>query len=229
MSISPSVAIVLAGGAGTRLREALPGIPKVLAPIHGRPFLHLLFDRLVQQGIESVVLASGDAADRVESVAGEWEGPLEMVFSRETEPLGTGGAIAQSFECVATDRAWVLNGDSFCEVDFAAVSAKTAASPRDAWMVAVEVPDAGRFGTVELSGSLVVRYLEKSGLARPGWINAGIYLLPRELMSSGACSIEQDWFPRWTAQARLRAVPVHGRFIDIGTPASLAMAESFFA
>lgn len=229
MSLSPAEAIVLAGGMGTRLRGVLPDVPKVLAPIRGRPFLHRLFDTMAEEGIESVVLATGYAADAVEAGARAWRGTMQIAFSRETEPLGTGGAIAQAFDLVDGPRAWVWNGDSFCDVDLLAVAAAAAEAPDVAWMVSVEVDDASRFGTLELDGSRVVRYLEKTGRVERGWINSGIYLLPRQLLTKGAFSIERDRFPLWAAERRLHASPIHGRFLDIGTPESLAAAESFFA
>lgn len=225
MTLSPGEAIVLAGGAGTRLRSVLPDTPKVLAPIHGRPFLDHLLEWMSGRGIESMVLATGYAADAVEAVASKHPG---VTFSRESEPLGTGGAIASAFASIRGDRAWVFNGDSFCDADLASVAEATAHSPEDAWLVAVEVADAGRFGTLELDGSRVVRFLEKTGRREAGWINAGIYILPRALASQARQSIERDFFPAWAAQGRLRAARVRARFIDIGTPESLAAAESFF-
>lgn len=225
-------AVVLAGGAGTRLRDALPGTPKVLAPILGRPFLHHLFDHLTEQDITSVTLATGHAATQVERVASEYAGPLELRFSREEQPLGTGGAIARAFERVRGERAWVFNGDSFCGASLRDVEAVTVESPGDAWLVAVPVGDASRFGTLVLDGTRIVSYLEKSGRHERGWINAGIYLLPRGLAAAGGaslpCSIERDLFPGWATAGILRAAAVETPFIDIGTPESLAAAESFF-
>lgn len=229
MSLAPSEAIVLAGGAGTRLRGVLPDVPKVLAPVGGRPFLHRLLERLAEQGIERAVLATGYAADAVESAAKDAAAAIEVAFSREQEPLGTGGAIGQAFELVRGTRAWVMNGDSYCDAGLAVVARAAEASPDDAWLVAVEVEDAGRYGTLELDGSHVVRFHEKHGRAERGWINAGIYLLPRALMTRGASSIERDLFPAWAADGRLHAVSVQARFIDIGTPESFAAADAFFA
>ncbi len=229
MSLSPSEAIVLAGGAGTRLRGVLPDVPKVLAPIGGHPFLHRLLERLAEQGIERAVLATGYAAEAVEAAAHASRARIEVVFSREEEPLGTGGAIEQAFDLIKGSHAWVMNGDSYCDVDLSSVAEQATASPDDAWLVAVEVEDASRYGTLELDGSHVLRFLEKSDSTASGWINAGIYILPRALMTKGAASIERDLFPKWAAQGRLRAVSVHARFIDIGTPESLASADAFFA
>jgi D-glycero-alpha-D-manno-heptose 1-phosphate guanylyltransferase len=229
MSLAPSEAIVLAGGAGTRLRGVLPDTPKVLAPIGARPFLHRLFETLAGQGIERVVLATGYAADAVETVAQASGVPIDVALSREHEPLGTGGAIAQAFELVRGDRAWVMNGDSYCDAPLSSVAEAAAAAPHDAWLVAVAVEDASRFGTLELDGQRVTGFHEKSGRAAGGWINAGIYLLPRALMPKGAASIERDLFPMWAAEGRLHAVKVQARFIDIGTPESFAAADAFFA
>jgi NDP-sugar pyrophosphorylase family protein len=229
MSLSPSEVIVLAGGAGTRLRGVLPDVPKVLAPIGGRPFLHRLFETLAEQGVERVVLATGYAAEAVEAAAQASRAAIDVVFSREQEPLGTGGAIAQAFDLIKGSRAWVMNGDSYCDADLSSVAQHASASPDDAWLIAVKVEDASRFGTLELDGSHVLRFLEKSGSAASGWINAGIYILPRALMTKGAASIERDLFPKWAAQGRLHAVSVQARFIDIGTPESLAFADAFFA
>ena len=229
MTLSPAEAIVLAGGAGTRLRSVLADVPKVLAPIGGRPFLHLLLSRLVAQGVESVVIATGYAADEVESAAGSFGGPLAITFSREIEPLGTGGAIGQAFDRVRGPRAWVFNGDSYCDVDLGRVAGAAAAAPEEPWVVAVEVPDAARFGTLEMDASAITEFREKTGRSERGWINAGIYLLPRDLVRKGPSSIERDLFPLWAAQGRLRVFAAHGRFIDIGTPESLREAEPFFA
>ena len=200
-------------------------VPKVIAPVGGRPFLHRLLDALAAQGIETFVLATGFAADEVENVARG----INIRYSREDEPLGTGGAIAQAFDQVPGERAWVFNGDSFADVDLHAVAELAKTAPDDVWLVAIEVEDAGRYGTLEIEGDRVTRYLEKTGRAEAGWINAGIYILPRTLMPKGASSIERDLFPKWAEQGRLRAARMRGRFLDIGTPESFAAAQSFFA
>jgi D-glycero-alpha-D-manno-heptose 1-phosphate guanylyltransferase len=229
VSLAPGAAIVLAGGEGTRLRSVLPDVPKVLAPIAGRPFLHLLFDRLAGQGITSVVLATGFAAALVEGTASDWRGPLRLSFSREREPLGTGGAIAQAFQHVAEERAWVFNGDSFCDVHLADVAASASAAPADAWLTAIRVGDAARYGTLLLNADRILAYLEKTGRSEPNWISAGVYILPRSLVpAAGRFSVERDVFPRLAAEGRLRAARTEGRFIDIGTPESFASAEAFF-
>lgn len=229
MTLSPNEAIVLAGGEGTRLRSVLPDTPKVLAPIGGRPFLHLLFDRLAMQGMTSIVLATGYAAELVETIAGHWRGPMTIAFSREFAPLGTGGAISQAFAKIAGDRAWVFNGDSFCDVDLQAIADAANTAPNDAWLTAIHIDDASRYGTLQLNGDRIEAYLEKTGQVEPKWISAGVYVLPRAVLpANGRYSIERELFPRLAAEGRMRAARAAGRFIDIGTPASFASAEAFF-
>ena len=75
--------VLFCGGLGTRLREAVPEVPKVLAPVAGRPFLLRLLDQLEAQGVEEVVIASGYQAGLVEGMVGEGHGTLRVRFSRE--------------------------------------------------------------------------------------------------------------------------------------------------
>src|SRR5262245_56899453 len=88
-----SEAAILAGGLGTRLRSSVGDRPKVLAEVRGRPFLACLLDLLGGQGIRRVVLCTGYRGEQVEAAFGGAYGGLELHYSREPEPLGTGGAL----------------------------------------------------------------------------------------------------------------------------------------
>jgi D-glycero-alpha-D-manno-heptose 1-phosphate guanylyltransferase len=94
------------------------------------------------------------------------------------------------------------------------------------------VPDAARFGTVEVDEQERVRsFREKRGTPEPGWINAGVYILARRLVASlpegQAVSLEQEAFPQWLTDG-LGGYRRQAAFLDIGTPESLAQAEQFF-
>ena len=105
------------------------------------------------------------------------------------------------------------------------------------------VPDTSRFGKVETGrGGRVERFLEKTEAGgagaqaqagAAGSINAGIYLLKRELVEEipggRAVSIEREMFPAWLTSRRLIGFPCEGAFLDIGTPESYQAAEDFFA
>ncbi len=226
-------ALILAGGLGTRLRGVLPDTPKVLAPVLGRPFLAHLLDALDAAGIREVVLCTGYKAEQVEQAFGLKYKKLTIHYSREDEPLGTGGALRQAALAGQRQQFLALNGDSFVAVDLPKFVAWHQARGWAGSLVLTRVPDAGRFGTVRSEeDGRILSFDEKQGRAEPGWINAGIYLLTRDLLSSlpatGAVSIERDAFPHWIERG-LGGFRVEAPFLDIGTPETLAQAEAFLA
>ena len=95
MSNRVTQAVILAGGAGRRLRPRVADRPKPMAEVAGRPFLEWLLLMLGRQGVERAVLCTGYMAEVIEGHfrGGMWEG-IEIVCSRETSPLGTGGGCA---------------------------------------------------------------------------------------------------------------------------------------
>ena len=108
--------IVLAGGLGTRLRGVINDLPKPMAMINGKPFLHYLFLYLTQQKIKKAVLSVGYKAAVIEAYFGDKYLDVQIEYCREPEPLGTGGGIKKAFEQV-TDYAFVLNGDTFFDIN----------------------------------------------------------------------------------------------------------------
>ena len=85
-------AIILAGGLGTRLRTAVPDLPKCMAPVAGKPFIHYVIDYFLKQGVESFILSLGYKHEVIEEYL-RTSMRLNATFSIEKEPLGTGGAI----------------------------------------------------------------------------------------------------------------------------------------
>jgi mannose-1-phosphate guanylyltransferase len=229
-------AVVLAGGLGTRLRGVLPDRPKVLAPVAGRPFLDHLLDWLAAQGARRVVLALGVMADQVLAHlgrrAGHWPG-LRLDPVVEPAPLGTGGALAFCRGRLTSDPVLVLNGDSFVDVDLGAFVGAWPADGASAALVAVEIADASRYGRLELSrAGRVQRFLEKTPAPGAAWVNAGLYILAAELLAAlppgRPSSLERDLLESLPAGS-IAAWRCRGRFIDIGTPASLAAAPAVLA
>jgi NDP-sugar pyrophosphorylase family protein len=223
---------ILAGGLGTRLAPAIGDRQKVVAGIDGRPFVAILLDQLAAAGFRDVVLCVGHRADDVESALGATHGPLRLAYSREDEPLGTAGALRHALPSLAGPDVLVMNGDSFCEVDLADAWAWHRARSSQATLVAVEVSDASRYGRVEIDAAdRVRRFTEKQEDGRPGWINAGIYLLATQRLAAlppaRPLSLERDVLPGWTGGA-LYGYRVRGRFIDIGTPGAYSAASRFF-
>jgi D-glycero-alpha-D-manno-heptose 1-phosphate guanylyltransferase len=227
-------AVVLAGGAGTRIRRLLPDLPKPLAPVAGQPFLHWVLWYLREQGVESIVISTGYLGGRVEQYVTE-SGIRGVQCQLEPAPLGTAGGFL-----FAADRsglkpdAWlVCNGDSLALADLSPLFRALDDPETQAAILGVRVEDAARYGTLQTdpsSGRRLARFAEK----RPGagLVNAGVYLLRagsvEHLPRNCPLSFEFDVFTRLLdAGADIEVVGVDVPFLDIGTEESLLRADRF--
>jgi len=225
-------AAILAGGLGTRLRPALADCPKVLAPVGGRPFLFRLLDVLAQAGIERTILLTGHLADQVEEAAGELYGNMALAYSRELEPLGTGGALRLAVPLLDTPTILLVNGDSYCRVNLRSFADFHRRRRASLSMVLARVPDASAFGRAELDFHGVIRGFAEKQTAGPGWVNAGLCFLQRDLVreipAERAVSLEREMIPDWIERKRVVGYRSPAPLIDIGTPASYARAQRAF-
>ncbi len=224
---------ILAGGRGTRLRAVVSNRPKPLAEVAGRPFVTRLLEQVVRAGFGPIVLCTGYMASMVEEALGSEYRGVDLRYSPEPEALGTAGAVRLALPWIATERVLVLNGDSFCGVDLAAQLAAHVSAGALATLALVEVPDAGRYGRVQLGREgTIERFEEKVPGAGRGLINAGVYLMDRSVIEGvpegRAVSMEREVFPALAGDS-LKGFVTDGRFLDIGTPESLAAAADFFA
>jgi len=232
-SVSNLSVAVLAGGLGTRLRSVLADCPKILAPVNGKPFLAYLLEHLADQGLRGVTLCVGYRSEQVEAVFGRSYAGLRVAYSCEPAPRGTAGAVRLALPMLESDPVLVMNGDSFCRPDLSSLFRWHAARKAAATLLLTRVPDTRRYGRVQVDdGGLIRAFEEKGGHDGPGWINAGVYLLSRQLLAEipeqAAVSLERDLFPAWLGRG-LCGCPSETPFLDIGTPASYAAAEEFLS
>jgi len=228
-------AVVLAGGFGTRLASVVSDVPKPMAPIAGRPFLERLLDRLIAQGITRVVLAVGHKREIIQNHFGSRYQDLDVQYSVEATPLGTGGALRQAFAEAGLQRALALNGDTYCTADLQAFSAAHLQAGRAASLTLVPMADAGRYGAVELDAAgRIAAFREKDPVPTAGLINAGIYALERRVFEL-APAAAQFSFERAVLQAHAATAGFAGHiapdalFIDIGVPADYHRAQTLLA
>jgi NDP-sugar pyrophosphorylase family protein len=226
-------AAILAGGLGTRLRGVINDRPKVTAPVAGVPFISHLIRQLGSSGIRDVVLLVGYAADQIRAELGDRHRGVNLGYSEERELLGTGGAVRLALPLLRGKSVLLLNGDSYCDVDLRGFQQHHNAREAAVSMTLTFVEDAARFGRVETGPEdRIVRFEEKQPRSAPGWINAGVYLIERELLESvpakTALSLERDLLPGWVSTHTVLGFRGE-EFIDIGVPQSYARADSFFA
>ena len=231
MAIEPVDAIILAGGAGSRIMPVLGETPKVLAPIHDEPFLKYLVRYLADSAVvRKVIIAAGYQADQIVNYCDQNPMQLPIAFSIETSPLGTGGALINALPEATGETVLVVNGDSYVDLDLAEMVAFHTANYADATLAAVQVEDARASGTLALDENRIIAFAEKTEDTGPGWINAGLYIFERvglENFSSGSSSLERDIMPR-LIEGNVQACKTNRPFIDIGTPGNYARTEEFF-
>jgi D-glycero-alpha-D-manno-heptose 1-phosphate guanylyltransferase len=225
-------AIVLAGGLGTRLRGVVDDVPKPMAPVRGRPFLALVLDQLVEGGFKTAIIAAGYRHEAIRSYFGADYRGLALRYSVEREPLGTGGAIRLACEQAGARDVFVLNGDTYLELDFRAMMEAHVRVGSHLSMAICHVSDVARYGALEVVDGIVQGFLEK-GRSAPGWINGGTYVLGPDLRArlrpQGAFSFEQDLLAPEVSSIRPLAFRSSGLFIDIGIPEDYAKALHIFA
>ena len=225
--------LILAGGKGTRLQSALPDRPKVLAPVAGRPFLSYLMDQLVSTGFRQVILCTGYKGEQIREAFGDQYNGLDIQYSQEPEPLGTGGAIRYGLPLITTDSALVTNGDSYVNYNLTDFLAWHLKNDLQASLLLTYLSDTSRYGRVKADANgLITKFEEKGAKCGSGWVNAGIYIFNRDLLKSipsgQFISLEREFFPSLIDKG-LYGFRCEEEFIDIGTTESYALAEDFFS
>ncbi len=221
-------AIVLAGGFGTRLRSIVSDVPKPLALVAGKPFLYWLLSSLEKNGFTRVVLSVGYLGSMIEKEFGRQFQKMELVYNYEEEQLGTGGAIVACLSKIKSDQFFVLNGDTFFEVDFRLVRAAFKGNPI---VVGCKVDNAARYGSMMIEDGVVTNFIS-TGTPVAATINGGVYFFDKkhfsELEMPKSFSLERELLETWVNQRTLDVVELKALFIDIGVPEDYFRAQGLF-
>lgn len=226
-------AIVLAGGFGTRLAHVVPDVCKPMAPVAGRPFLRFIMDQLAANGIERAVVADGYRKEQIEGYFGGSYRGMGIDYSSEDEPLLTGGAVKQALTKCEGDWVFVVNGDTWLDVDFGAMEAVADNAPDSVKaVVAVKrMKDFERYGTVDVNDNGIITTFHEKCPCAEGLINAGTYIVRREALVNmpRKFSLESYWFEDVVGAGKLAACECAGGFIDIGVPEDYELAQTMLA
>ncbi|MGD9849832.1 MAG: nucleotidyltransferase family protein [Nitrospirales bacterium] len=227
-------AVILAGGMGTRLRSIVSDRPKVMAEIEGRPFIEWLVLSLRQSGIRHILLSIGYLGQSIVDYfhdGKDWG--ISIEYSVERTPMGTGGGLRECLPLLSEGPVLVLNGDSYCGVNYRAYMDWYGKRERAGSLVLARVPQPGRFGQVEISsGGEICRFQEKGLTTESRWINAGVYIFSHRVLQDiprkGPVSLERDILPKWVDRG-LWGFPSSGEFVDLGTPEGFIETQKLFS
>lgn len=226
-------AIVLAGGLGTRLREAVPDLPKVMAPVAGRPFLSHVIDVLRMQGVHRFVFSLGYKADIIEQYLKEHYPTLDYTVVIEDEPLGTGGGIRLALQKTREESVLIVNGDTLFKIDLADLFAQHNRKMAECTLVLKPMQNFDRYGVVQVDAEQKVLSFQEKRHYEEGLINGGVYLLNREKFFRRSFaqkfSFEKDYLEAFCSEGVFYGAVQDGYFIDIGIPTDFEKAQSDLA
>tara|TARA_Y200000002_G_scaffold129710_1_gene106881 strand:+ start:211 stop:912 length:702 start_codon:yes stop_codon:yes gene_type:complete len=222
-------AIILAGGFGTRLKEHVPNIPKPMAPINGRPFLDILLSNLSSYGITKVILSVGYLADYIQDYFGNKKYNIDISYNIESSPLGTGGAIFSCLHQCKNDHVFVLNGDTFINVNFSSLE-KFWNKYKSPIIVTRKAASNSRYGLIKVDKNIIKEFNSSAHSHQKCLINAGLYVLPRNLVlpfsKKKPFSFESEYLPSAINLTKFISYEIDSYFIDIGIPEDYQKAQT---
>lgn len=223
-------AIILAGGLGTRLKEAVPDLPKCMAVVAGEPFIVHVIRYLLSQGIENFIISLGYKAEILTSFLDEKFNTLNIEYSIEQEPLGTGGAIQFACEKVNSKNVVVVNGDTIYKADIKALTRLHDLNDATCTMALKPMKNFDRYGVVEINEDSSIKNFREKQIYESGLINGGVYVLnKRKFMEKNLpeiFSFEKDFLEIYVHEGNMFAYINDSYFIDIGIPEDYERAQT---
>ncbi|MFC1685680.1 sugar phosphate nucleotidyltransferase [Nanoarchaeota archaeon] len=218
-------ALILAGGFGTRLKEITKGVPKPMAPIAGKPFLHHQIRLLREQGITDIVLAVHYMSDKIKAYFGNGKRHgVDISYAEEEMPLGTGGAIRNAKRYLGNNKFAVFNGDTYTGMSIKNFNKFHEEVGEDFSMAVTSHNEPEHHEIIEIKDNMVKTLHERGKCPKnlECLINSGAYLLEPNIFDyieeGRNISLEKEVFPRIVGEGKLAAYKHTEYFIDIGRP-----------
>lgn len=225
--------LILCGGKGSRLKKISGKVPKPMVKIGRRVFLDIIIDYLRKSGFKRIILGIGYQAQFIREYFKEHKpAGIEIIFSEEKKPLGTGGAVKKAKRLIKSDLFLVLNGDTFSEFN-AAKFIKFCKQKKARSLILLKKAKAGQdYGAILIDKqSKITSFNEKPVSTAGNFVNGGVYLFSRNVFSEmpkqARFSLEYEFFPRMIGKG-LYGYKESGFFIDIGTPDRYFSAKKYF-
>ena len=217
----PHVAIILAGGKGTRLRPLTYEIPKALIPVQGRTLTEHVLDLFKRYGITEIIFSVGHMKEKIKAHLGDGSKfGVHITYLEEEEPLGTAGPLKLCRKQLANTFI-VSNGDELKDIDLEEMYQFHKQSKALVTIALTTVEDPSAYGVAKLSGNRILEFVEKPKRenAPSNLINSGLYMIEPEVIAmipEGFAMLEQEVFPKLAKQGKLFGYPFSGQWFDTG-------------
>jgi D-glycero-alpha-D-manno-heptose 1-phosphate guanylyltransferase len=222
-------AIVLAGGLGTRLKSVVSDLPKPMALVDEKPFLTYILDWLSYYNISRVILSVGYKWKIIREQFGYRYKSMDLTYSVEDYPLGTGGAISKALQLSNEENVFIINGDTFFDINLKSFIEYHKNCRFDISIALKQMKNFDRYGTVCMDTSNhIYDFLEKKPKI-DGLINGGIYILNKDITElfpkKEKFSFEKDFLECVAINLKLGGFLQDSYFIDIGVPEDYLKAQ----
>lgn len=228
---SDMLAVVMAGGQGTRLRPLTSNQPKPMVSVANKPLMEHIIELLKKHGLEQIIATLQFLPTVITNHFGDGSAwGVELNYVTEESPLGTAGSVrnARAF----LDRTFaVVSGDALTDIDLTAAARFHRERGSMVTVVLKKAPDPLEFGLVITDeDGKITRFLEK-----PGWgevfsdtINTGIYIIEPDVLNmipdDRPFDFSKDLFPEILA----KGLPLYG-FIAEGYWTDVGNHEQYLA
>jgi len=214
--------IILAGGVGSRLKSVISDKPKCLAEVNERPFLSYILDNLIKYSFDRFIFSLGYLSEEVVNYVKETYPQLDSVFSIESEPLLTGGAIRLALEYVESDSVLILNADTYFGLDLNSFYKTHLSRNLDVTLALKPMLDYDRYGSVKFDDQQIIYSFEEKEPKEFGYINGGYIYLKKEVFTEYLINVpfsfEEEFVKTQIGKNRIGAFVDDSYFIDIGIP-----------
>ncbi|MBI2145069.1 nucleotidyltransferase family protein [Candidatus Woesearchaeota archaeon] len=218
----PRVAIILAGGVGTRLQPITFEIPKPLVSVHDRTLLEHQFDLFKKYGVKSVVISVGYKGDKIKHAIGDGKRfGVNVSYIEETKPLGTAGPLRLARPYI-NGTFITTNSDELKEIDLHDMYLFHKENKAMVTIALTTVDNPSAYGVARMQGGRILEFVEKPKRdeAPSNLINSGLYIMEAEVLDyigEGFSMLEKDVFPKLAQEGKLFGYPFSGQWYNTGT------------
>ncbi len=222
--------IILAGGLGTRLRSVVPDLPKCMAPVNGKPFLAYVINYFQQQGIQNFIFSLGYKHEIIEEYLNNQYLSINIQYSIEEEPLGTGGAIKKACTLTLNKNIFAANGDTLFKANTTSLFNFHINKNADCTLTLKPMKNFSRYGVIELNPNDSINNFNEKKYYEQGLINGGLYMLNVEKFLTESLpvkfSFETDYLEKFYTKRDMFGLIQDEYFIDIGIPEDYERAQN---